>query len=213
MDHRRDVQRIADVIVKYRPHVVCLQEVHQRLPWSGWDDQPKRLAHGLGMPLVFQSNVHFLGGGYGLGIAASLPINAVQRIRLPSVRERRGLLCVAISTSKGDLQICCTHWGLGQEERMHQAAAAAAWIKKQEGDVILCGDLNEGPEGPAVRRLLTDAPLYDAGEASDLPTYPAINPTARIDYCFCTPGVRVFQTVVPQTEASDHLPIFCDIAL
>jgi endonuclease/exonuclease/phosphatase family metal-dependent hydrolase len=38
MDGQRSAERIADVVLAQNADIVCLQEVHQRLPQSGFVD-------------------------------------------------------------------------------------------------------------------------------------------------------------------------------
>ena len=132
MDGPRDTTRIADLVNDENPDIVCFQEVHQRLPWSGWIDQPGRLTVGLRMPFVFQANLRVGFGGYGLGIATHYPIFSVARHRLPSRKEQRGALTILLETPHGPVNITCTHWGLDQDERRSQAAALTDILKNTD---------------------------------------------------------------------------------
>ncbi len=78
MDNRRSTSRIAQVVRALSPEVVCFQEIHRRLPWSGREDQPAVLSQLLGRRFVFQQNLTFGFGGYGLGVAARGTVTAVQ---------------------------------------------------------------------------------------------------------------------------------------
>ena len=129
MDGHRDTARIAQIVGSQAPDVVCFQEVHQRLPWSGWVDQPRRLRRSLGLAFIFQANLPIGIGGYGLGVATHFPVLHVRRHRLPSAGETRGALEVEMETPEGAVTIFCTHWGLDREERARQAFAQA--LKRQ----------------------------------------------------------------------------------
>jgi endonuclease/exonuclease/phosphatase family metal-dependent hydrolase len=212
MDGRRDTERIAAMVRAWSPDVVCFQEVHQRLPWSTWVDQPGLLARLLGMPVIFQRNLNLGFGGYGLAIASVFPLDEVQRRFLPGTGERRGALGVTASTPDGPVRVWCTHWGLTGNERVQQAAQVAAWVNGGTSPVVVCGDCNERADAPAVRRLLEDTDLLDVGAMTGTPTYPADAPTARIDYVFCSPGLRSQSCVVPDTQVSDHRPVVCSLA-
>ncbi|MBV9848602.1 MAG: endonuclease/exonuclease/phosphatase family protein [Armatimonadetes bacterium] len=210
MDGRRSTPRIAKAVAAHAPDIVCFQEVHQRLPWSGFVDQPRQLRRALGMPFVFQNNLNVGVGGYGLGIASRLPRRTVCRCFLPSVGERRGALEVSLETPDGLISVWCTHWGLQGEERERQAAQMADWIAAARDPVIVCGDCNERADAPAVRRLLAETGLQDAGEEHDLPTYPADTPAARIDFIFHAPALRRARCVVVDSQFSDHRPVMAD---
>ncbi len=211
-DGRKSTERIAEVVRGQFPDIVCFQEVHQRLPQSKFVDQPARLEQQLGMPFVFQANLHLGVGRYGVGVASRYPVRGVRNHLLPSVREQRGALQVTLETPDGLLTVFCTHWGLNGEERERQAAQLADLIADVSGLTIVCGDLNERPDAPAVRLLLDRTGLSDADAALSRPTYPTERPEARIDYVFFPPSLMLTDVSVLETPASDHLPLIADFS-
>ena len=213
MDGRRSTERVAEAVAAQSPDIVCFQEVHQRLPWSRWVDQPRLLRRGLRMPLVFQRNVNTVVGGYGVAIASRFPLSAARRHFLPSVGERRGALEVSVQSPQGPVSVWCMHWGLKSEERERQAARLAGWLAAAQRPVIVCGDVNEQADAPAMRRLLAETGLHDAGAAGAAPTYPADVPTARIDVLCHSPALRLERCEVVDTRASDHRPVVADFHL
>jgi endonuclease/exonuclease/phosphatase family metal-dependent hydrolase len=211
MDGHRDTARIAEVAAARSPDIICFQEIHQRLPWSGWIDQPRRLRHALHRPFVFQANVHYGFGRYGVGVATRFPVLHVCRHRLPSQGESRGALEVALKTPDGPLMVFCTHWGLTLEERKRQAQALSKHVRAAIGPVLLCGDLNDRPETDYIQAMLGETGLCDWGADSHLPTYPADAPDARIDVIFASTGLVRERLDVIVTQASDHLPVVADL--
>ncbi len=210
-DGRRDTARVAAAVRGQSPGIVCFQEVHQRLPWSGWSDQPGILGRELGMNVVFQRCVNTIIGGYGLAVASPFALEDVARRFLPGTGERRGALGVTARTPGGPVRVWCTHWGLNGEQRVRQAACLASWVNESPLPTVLCGDLNERPDAPAVRRLLADTGLRDSGAVAGTPTYPADLPTARIDFLLHSAGLVCERCAVPDTQASDHRPVVCDL--
>jgi endonuclease/exonuclease/phosphatase family metal-dependent hydrolase len=96
--------------------------------------------------------------------------------------------------------------------------------------VVIGGDLNATPDERAVRWLAdrywdawatmaaggpsTGEGLRRAGPANaGGETFPARDPTARIDYLFASAGLRVVSARVPvrAEEASDHLPVAAEL--
>ena len=84
--------------------------------------------------------------------------------------------------------------------------------------VVIGGDLNEMPDGGAVAYLaerFPDAWLLASGLAGE--TFPADEPTARIDYLFVSDDVEVERVIVPPTPdaqtASDHRPVMAELTL
>ena len=203
-------ERIAEVISAQSPDIVCLQEVHQRLPQSRFVDQPARLQKAFGVPVVFQANLRLGVGKYGLALVSRYPVNTTQNHLLPSVREQRGVLEVNLTTETGPLTVFCTHWGLNGAERQRQGARLAELVQAASGPVIVCGDFNERPDALGIRALLAATGLSDADASQNRLTYPADTPEARIDYVLYSPSL-ILQSVSPlQTLASDHLPLIAD---
>jgi len=207
MDGQRSTERIAEVILAQDADIVCLQEVHQRLPQSGFSDQPGQLQKFLGLPVTFQANLRIGLGGYGLAVVSRYPVGTVQNHLLPSVREQRGVLEVRLDTPNGPLALFCTHFGLSGEERVKQAARLAELVSDAAYPVIVCGDFNERSDAPAVRLLLEQTGLVDADAALDRWTYPVNALEARIDYVFYSLSLACRELLVVETQASDHLPV------
>jgi endonuclease/exonuclease/phosphatase family metal-dependent hydrolase len=213
MDGRRSAERIAEVIEIADADIVCLQEVHQRLPQSGFTDQPGQLEKFLGLPVTFQANLRIGLGGYGLAVASRYPVGTVQNHLLPSVREQRGVLEMRLDTPQGPLSLFCTHFGLNGEERIKQASRLAELVTDTAYPAIVCGDFNERADAPAVRLLLDRTGLKDADAALDRWTYPVNALEARIDYLFYSPSLVCERVDVFDTEASDHLPLVGEFVL
>ena len=207
MDGQRSVERIAEVILAQDADIVCLQEVHQRLPQSRFVDQPGQLQKLLGRPVTFQANLRLGLGGYGLAVVSRYPVGTVQNHLLPSVREQRGVLEVRLDALSGPLSLFCTHLGLSGEERIKQAGRLAEMVLSVSYPVIVCGDFNERPDAPAVRLLRERTGLMDADAAQDRRTYPVSALEARIDYLFYSPSLICKSVDIFDTEASDHLPV------
>lgn len=212
MDDRRATPRIAQVVRSLSPDIACFQEIHQRLPWSGSEDQPLLLEQLLGRAFVFHRLLHIGFGGYGNGIALRGRIGERKEHLLPSKKEQRGALELRLHDIGGlnRLTVFCTHWGLQEEERRQQAEALATLINAAPRPLILCGDLNESADGAAIRLLLTATGLHDADAEQGQPTYPSNEPRVRIDYILYSPELDLRHYEVVESEASDHRPVLAD---
>jgi endonuclease/exonuclease/phosphatase family metal-dependent hydrolase len=213
LDGHRDTDRIADVVLAWKPDIICFQEVHQRLPWSGFINQPGLLRRRLTMPFVFQANVKAVFGGYGLGLATHYPMIAVTKRQLPGSGERRGALEVTLETPAGRLTVVDTHWGLRAEDRERQATCLGQWLSETAPPFVLCGDLNDHPETQDIQKMMRQAGLSDAGAIANEPTYPAEAPRARIDVILHSAALKLSRIVVSASQASDHRPIIADFEL
>ena len=212
IDGQRSTERIAEVIREQAPDILCLQEVHQRLPQSRFVDQPARLQKALGLPVIFQANLRLGLGSYGLAVVTRYSVNTVQNHLLPSVREQRGVLEVHLTTEMGLLTVFCTHWGLNGPERERQAARLAELVNTASGSVLVCGDFNERPDALGMRSLLSATGLQDADSSQNRLTYPADTPEARIDYILYSPELSMNAVFPVETSASDHLPLVAEFS-
>lgn len=205
MDGRKSLRRVAEVIRESGADIACLQEVEQRVR----SDQPRRLSQMLEMNAEFQAALCLKLYSFGNLILSRYPVMEAARHYLTSVREQRGVLEVRLDTDFGPLTVFCTHWGLNADERVAQARETAALVNACSSPRILCGDLNEGFDGAAVRTLIAEAGLVDLAvqtESTGL-TFPSDHPRARIDYLLATPMPQSVEVMVIDSQASDHRPV------
>ena len=110
------------------------------------------------------------------------------------------------------------HLGLSGPERKRHAREVTDYLAAMHGPVVLGLDLNEEADGPAARWIQDR--LFDvwrvAGEGGG-ETFPAGEPSTRIDFLFVTEGIRVDRVWVaggPEAGmASDHQAVFAEIRL
>jgi endonuclease/exonuclease/phosphatase family metal-dependent hydrolase len=125
----------------------------------------------------------------------------------------RGALIARVGSPGWRLWAVSFHLGLHPLERLHAAEELADLVRGLGGAAVLGGDANEMPDGRALR-FLADR-FWDAGAAPDAPTFPAEDPTARIDYVFVTQELSVTRTArlddPVARSASDHLPVVADL--
>lgn len=212
MDGVRSTSRIVEVARSLSPDIVCFQEIHQRLPWSGRENQPVMLQEGLKRRFLFQRNLRVGAGGYGVGMATRATVVQIREHLLPSMKEQRGAQEVRLREMPGigSLTVFNTHWGLDAQERREQAATLAELVNRAANAILVCGDFNEGRDGEAVTHLLEETGLLDADSGMKRSTFASDNPTDRIDFIFYSPHLRPINVEVVATQASDHLPLLAD---
>lgn len=130
----------------------------------------------------------------------------------------RGVTIARVARSGFRAWAAATHLGLHPVERRRHAEELADLLRGLDGPIVLGGDLNELPSGRALAFL--SERFWDAwllGGDVDGETFPAAEPSARIDYLFVSEGVRVERVMVPPTPevrvASDHRPIVAELTL
>src|SRR5256714_3012914 len=178
----RGLAPLADLLRQGRPDLAGLQEVDVRCSRSGGADQPAGLGTTLGMASCFAPALPLEGGAYGNALLAvpellrgePLPAAAVP---LPGGRSIGEEPRVLLSARAAGLRVFVAHFDLPAPVRQAQADALLAAAGDPPGTVVL-GDLNEGPEGPAVRSLIA-AGFRDAWAecgAHELVTAPSDRP-------------------------------------
>lgn len=228
MDGRMSPRRIARVIARCNPDVVCLQELDLHRSRSGNIDQAHRIAEELKMDFHFHPTLHIEEERYGDAVMTHLPMNVVKAEGLPHWRdlestEPRGAIWVEITLDGARVQIINTHLGLRSRDRKLQidALTGTQWLGHPDcrQPRIMCGDLNALPRSYVFRELsrrMRDAQRSVAGH-KPRPTFSGRLPTVRIDHIFVDSGLVVEAIEVPSSQlcrvASDHLPVIADLRL
>ncbi|NHC45627.1 endonuclease/exonuclease/phosphatase family protein [Motilibacter aurantiacus] len=217
---RDDVQALASVIRACRPDVLCVQEAPRFLRWR---TQLARLARESGL-------VYACGGrtthGPALLVALGVDVLGVSEFRFRKAPglHARGLAVADCRKAGSRFRVASMHLGLREEERERNVTDALAAL----GDarpLVLAGDVNEPPGGPAWR-LLHDAGLRDAYAAArwgEELTFSSASPRRRIDAVFASAGVTVERCGVPTVlegvdpgrlvAATDHRPLLAELQL
>jgi len=211
---RDGLDRVARVVSHFEPDVVLLNETGGRLAL-------RRLARAVAMEVAgdpwspFRRRVKD-----AVLVRPPWRIASSFQRRFPTKRRLypRGALVADIRRAGARFHAVATHLSLHPGERRQHADLVCELVRALHTPAVIAGDLNERPDGGAVIALGTrfrDAWLL-AGD-TDGETFPADEPTARIDYVFVTEGVRVGRAVVPGGPdvrgASDHRPVVAAVAL
>lgn len=225
-----------------RPDVVAVQEVS---PYLG-HPQVEELASSSGYTWVYERAGEWQGREEGLAILARGGVlERLEGVKLPAAEadpQRIVLICLydrAFVEMPGTSPVIIANCHLSyrahhHNERVAQARAAMlaiAQVRQRLGcPVVVCGDLNEDPGGPAVEIFLTNAalPLKDAWTEAhpgdDGHTFardndwadPGLVPGRRIDYVLHSPDLRPTEArlvLTGRTEAlvdaraSDHFGV------
>jgi len=131
----------------------------------------------------------------------------------------RGVLIAQVGRAGRRLWVHAIHLGLHPLERLHAAQELADLARGLDGPVLIGGDCNETPDGRAMTFLgerFWDAWLLGGDVTGE--TFPATDPTARIDYLFVSEEWKVERALVPSVMpearlASDHLPVVAELRL
>ena len=170
-----------------------------------------------GLDHAFASAFPFAGGGYGNGVATSSDVIRSFSVALPLSDGAEPRSMAVVETL--DYILAATHLDhVGTEARIQQVDSITAWCQDNYAEdfrpVILCGDMNCEPDGPAVKRLLESWDLLSCTG----PTYPSGQPRQCLDYVFhlkSSGDVEVLESRVVSCAGgrkadmiSYHLPVF-----
>ncbi|MCS7188626.1 MAG: endonuclease/exonuclease/phosphatase family protein [Bacteroidia bacterium] len=196
--NRKQIERLADSLRKWHPHILCLQEV-----FLG-DYTVEKFAKRLGY-----ANYAFLDAGAHMGmlVLSDLPIlRSYQHYLLPG--STNGIQEVRLQMEKGSevvlLNVHFPSYRLGSRERWSFRWLRIVWNTQRYFAFLLlrlidlhksnllgvCGDFNAPPYYPLYRQLRSR--LYDAFEVASWGEGPTWRyPWLRIDYVWCSaPPVR-----------------------
>lgn len=211
---RDGLDRVARVVSHFEPDVVLLNETGGRLAL-------RRFAREVGMDVAGDPWSPFRRRVKDAVLVRSpwrITASFQRRFDTASRLYPRGALVADIRRGAARLHAVALHLSLHPGERRRHAEDVCELVRRLRTPVVVAGDLNERPDGKAVALLGTrfrDAWLL--GGDADGDTFPADQPTARIDYVFVTEGIGVERAVVPAgpdaREASDHRPVVAVVTL
>jgi endonuclease/exonuclease/phosphatase family metal-dependent hydrolase len=225
-DGRLCHERIADVIERFDPDIVALQELDSKRARSGGLDQTRAIGEILEMDSHFHAALRTADEEYGDAILSRHPLRLVQAQALPTppslfLKEQRGAIWVSVSIEGCELQVINSHFGLARGERRQQARAllGEGWLgaARAAGPVVVCGDFNS-PAGGGVHGMFREA-LADAQLAVPIVgtrrTFATTFPFVCLDYVFVSPDLQVKAVEIPRTPltraASEHFPLIVDL--
>lgn len=221
LDGKVDLQRIADLIKREQADIVALQEVDKGVKRTARRDCPVELAALTGLSCVFSNNYHFQGGEYGNAVLTRFPIKRWTNRHYKMLRpgEQRGLLQVVLEVHGRELVFLDSHLDpRGDDaERLFSAAELVEAVQPYRGQpVILCGDFNDVPDSRTCQKLAQEfTDTWKAVGAGGGFTIPAEKPRKRIDFIWTSkePALEALKVWVPESEASDHLPVVAEFKL
>jgi endonuclease/exonuclease/phosphatase family metal-dependent hydrolase len=231
MDRRFDVGRQIEALRAIDADIISLQEVDVR--WSArseWRDLATEIAGALGMNVffghIYESDPPNLPpGGFGIAMLSRYPILAGENHEItrlstqvpdPKPEPAPGFPEILVNARGAHIHVYGTHLDFRADPAVRQMQVAdmlQIMARDQGRRQILLGDFNARPDAPELAPLwqhVADAWARANGPDGGL-TFPADVPDRRIDYVTVSPRLEVREAAVPQTFASDHLPVIADL--
>ncbi|WP_435318929.1 endonuclease/exonuclease/phosphatase family protein [Haloarchaeobius sp. TZWSO28] len=209
-----NLDEVLSVIEASEAHVVGLQESEGNRITSGNVHGVRWLAERLGYHYHYGAPTS--AASYGVAILSAWPVTESELVSLPTYQSPPRLaLRVTLDTPAGDLPVVVTHLQTQQEgtheaiEMQGEEARAVVDLAGEDDETIVLGDFNVEPGNDPAYSVMADA-FTDAWVAADKPeqgggTWPAADPTMRIDYVWTADGWSVSDAATHgDGEDSDH---------
>ena len=211
LDQRRDPHRILEVINHLGADVLALQEADKRLGPRP-SALPRRLIeHETDFEVldVATNDVSLGWHGNAVLVRKGMRAKTVERIDLPGL-EPRGAVRFELDLPV-PLTVIGTHLGLVRKHRVSQLRTLVSHLSGSR-DAIILGDFNEWSTTRGFEPLEVDFDLLSPGRS-----FHAARPIAALDKIAHRGNIEVSDAGVDESKlsrrASDHLPIWADIAV
>lgn len=206
------VRRVAEAILRIRPDIVALQEVHRKTWQARFRDQLAELEAHTGLNGYFSPSYVQGKGGFGNAILTRGRIVRAEAHPLPCIGEPRTLLEATIRIDGATVRFYATHlttWGrLNSKIRGEQLHCLARVVRTSRDPYILAGDFNTPPDAPEMEAFRRE----NAAQLATVeigPTFPLWN--EQIDYIFADYGWRIRAARTWPIDVSDHLPVTAEL--
>lgn len=207
-----ELEEIARTIEAQDPDVVALQEVARGWLLGGAVDTATWLSHRLGMDLEFTGAAD---PQFGNALLSRSTLTDEQRTALPrgdGAQDRAALSATVVLADGTPVRVTSVHLHYrsdDDETRLDQLDALAADLP-DDGAAVLAGDLNAHPGTEELARLDAEGWVTDPGPWAG--TWPAHDPTDRIDWVLVRGAELAGTEVLTSPRTSDHLPVVARVA-
>lgn len=227
MDGIVDIKRQCDMIRKYNPDIVFLQEIDMYTKRAGDMNQIREFSKEMGLYYCsMESNITLEDGYYGDGIISRFPISFSTNYLMPLTdinHEQRGILCNRISFGTTKINLFSVHLSTYRDERILAAKEMNRIMKKIDPNelIIMGGDFNVG-----VTRLGKGRYIFEESETYEeyeilskylekLPnkknTWFSNLGTGCIDTIFYSKGIRLNDySTIEVNGVSDHNAVYAE---
>lgn len=210
---RMNLKRQTEVIRRWNPDFVLLQEVDKFCTRSGNVDEAGEMARALGMHATFGHAIDLGKGEYGVAVLSREKPIGVERIPLPNKTEARVLLICEFE----DCYVACTHLSYDRGEHGEPVDLIQRAAARAHKPFFIGGDWNDEPGSDLLAAITERFSILNSDCSL---SYPANAPTMCIDYLAAynnlllakQPVVKM-QQVADEPVASDHRPVVVDFCL
>lgn len=207
---RFDLARVVELIDRWDPHVVALQEVDSRRDKAAGINPFEFLQRELGEHGIGAKSITTADGDYGQMLISRWPMTGTTIHDLSyQEREPRRAIESTIETPLGKLRFVATHLGLSLHERRAQTHRLVEIAGKGPETAVMAGDFNDWLWVGSVRAALSRV----LPARTHLRTFPSSRPMLKLDRIFCRPHDALVASFTDREarRVSDHLPVIADV--
>lgn len=215
LEQKIDFKIMADVINKYNPDIVGLNEMRNKGDNPAYTNQVKTLSDLTELKYHYFAKAIDDNGNnpYGNGFLSRYPIEEASVIRIPVpddaesiYYEDRVLLKVKLHD---DITVIVTHFGLTEKEQKNAVKTVIENIEDKR--CILMGDFNITPDNGILKPIKEK--MKDTADFFEKPllSWPSDEPQRKIDYIFVSEDIEIVWADIPAVVASDHRPHIAQI--
>lgn len=209
----------SELIKKYDPDVISLQEVDYKTARNGGRDWLNEVAMQTGMFPYFSRSISYQGGSFGPALLSKYPFYKMGKSLFvhDKAREDRSTAWIYIEFPSGQIvRVGTLHLSLESSELTIQHFASinkAFFAEDTTTPALMIGDYNAAPGSDPINYVKNrwQEVIPNMG-----PTLPADGPTTQIDYVMGYPKAAWRCTdyeVLEHPELSDHCFILADLEI
>ncbi len=226
----RRIEEVVKFLENEKPDLVALQEVSEKEHDGSVYNDAAKIADSLNMQYyfgkAFTTDRHFPSYTLGNAVLSSYPIiesRSIELSGLPLYRknsetEPRNAVYVKLQLEQKEISVISTHLGFSNTNEMTSVQSIQAEKLKSslpDEACILAADLNTQAGNKLYSELESELaarnkPLNEVGKSHTTNTQ---IPEHRIDFVFTTKDFDVKNFQMPDTAASDHLPLVVEMEI
>jgi endonuclease/exonuclease/phosphatase family metal-dependent hydrolase len=213
--NRRVLNGLTEFLRQQDADIIGLIEVDTGSIRSGMVNQAEFIADALGHYSIYECK-------YGANsINQFLPILRKQSnafLAAPRVEGERfhyfdsGIKRLIIELELDEVCVFLVHLSLKYRHRQYQLRYLHDLIQQAAKPVIVAGDFNTF-WGTHELYLFQSATGLRSANPEGLPSFPARNPRAELDFVLVSPEIQVTGFQIPDVRLSDHRPLVCDFTV
>lgn len=206
----------AELINKYSPDVVCLQEVDYMTIRNGKKDFLNELAEATGMFPYWCQSFSYQGGGFGVAILSKYPFLKAEKIisSIEGAREARSTGWIYISLPEGGtVRVATTHLALESATITTRNLADVnkhMFAEDERTPTLLIGDFNATDDSDPIKYAKITWQEIGAGTGF---TIPSDKPNRKLYYVMGFPKNWKSERyeIIARPDLSDHCFVLADV--